>query len=144
MGIASVIDKAGPALVTGITLALLGGAATVTMAWRDLSSTSTVRFSQFATELERLRADFDTFRAPGGRFTKHDGDRLEAQVARLDERLHVQEQRPPRLNPALDEALKQVDEIEHRVTILEQTAAHIRAEQERLCQRLLSCKGTIR
>ena len=144
MGIASVLDKAGPSLATGIVLALLTGAATVVVAWRDLASSSAVRFGNITTELERLRADLDSFRAPGGRFTRHDGDKLEAHVARIDERLHLQESRPPRLNPALDEALKTVDEIEHRVTILEQSVTHIRGEQERLCARLMACKGNAR
>ena len=76
MGIASVLDKAGPALATGIVLALLTGAASAVMAWRDLASASAVRFGNIATELERLRADLDGFRAPGGRFTAHDGQHL--------------------------------------------------------------------
>jgi septal ring factor EnvC (AmiA/AmiB activator) len=139
VGIAAILDKAGPSLASGIVLAILAAAGSSALAWRDLLSTSDVRFSVVTAELERLRAEFDAFRNPGGRFTKHDGDRVEAQIARIDERLHIQEQRPPRLNPALEEAMKTVDDIEHRVTIIEQSVQHISAEQERLCQRLMAC-----
>lgn len=139
MGIAAVLDKAGPALASGIILALLAAAGSSALAWRDLLSTSDVRFSHVNAELERLRADLEAFRSPGGRFTSHDGDRHWQRMDSLDERIRQQEQRPPRLNPALDEAMKDVHEIETRVTIIEQSVQHIRAEQERLCQRLMAC-----
>lgn len=140
MGIASVLDKAGPALATGIVLALLTGAASAVMAWRDLASASSVRFSHIATELDRLRSDLENFRAPGGRFTRHDGDRHWDRMDQLDARIREQENRPPRLNPALDKAMETMSEIEHRLTIAEQRLGHIHEEQERLCQRLQSCK----
>ena len=141
MGIATTLDKAGPALASGIILAILGAGATSAMAWRDLLSTSDVRFSSIAAELDRLRADLDGFRAPGGRFTAHDGDRHWQRMDDIDKRLRDQEQRPPRLNPHLSEVETRVRTLEDRVTKLEFEIAHLEGEQERLCQRLQACKG---
>ncbi len=140
MGIAAVLDKAGPALATGIVLALLTGAASVVVAWRDLSSASAVRFSHIATELERIRADFESFRAPGGRFTKHDGDRLASEIQRLDDRVRAQEMRPPRLNEALVEHEKECKQWHEMIIVHEQQLKHIVIEQSRLCDRLQACK----
>jgi septal ring factor EnvC (AmiA/AmiB activator) len=144
VGIAAVLDKAGPALATGIVLAILTGAASVVVAWRDLSSASAVRFGYVTTELERLRADLESFRAPGGRFTAHDGDRHWQRMDELDKRLREQEMRPPRLNPALDGVATKVNDLERAVDRLEDRLAHIKAEQDRLCERLAACKETRR
>lgn len=139
MGIAAILDKAGPTLATGIVLAFLGAAATSALAWRDLLSTSSVRFSVVTAELERLRGDLENFRAPGGRFTAHDGDRHWQRMDDLDRRIREQETRAPRLNPALDAVKDEVDDLEHRVTILEERVKMIASEQDRLCQRMQSC-----
>jgi septal ring factor EnvC (AmiA/AmiB activator) len=144
VGIAAVLDKAGPALATGIVLAILTGAASVVVAWRDLSSASAVRFGYVTTELERLRADLESFRAPGGRFTAHDGDRHWQRMDELDKRLREQEMRPPRLNPALDGVATKVNDLERAVDRLEDRLAHIKAEQDRLCERLAACKESRR
>ena len=144
MGIAAILDKAGPALATGIVLAVLTGSASVVVAWRDLASTSAVRFSSIATELERLRADFESFRAPGGRFTKHDGDRLQAEIFKLDDRIRAQEMRPPRLNEALDEHIRDCAAWHDMVIGHDKDIKHIMAEQERLCARLQACRGNSR
>jgi hypothetical protein len=144
VGIAAVLDKAGPALATGIVLALLTGAASVVVAWRDLSSASAVRFGYVTAELERLRTDLEGFRAPGGRFTAHDGDRHWQRMDELDRRLREQEMRPPRLNPALDGVAAKVNDLERVVDRLEDRLAHIKAEQDRLCERLAACKETRR
>ena len=141
MGIAAVLDKAGPALATGIVLALLTGAASVVVAWRDLASTSSVRFGYVTAELGQIRAELDSFRAPGGRFTKHDGDRLQEQINRLDDRVRLQEMRPPRLNNDLADVAKRLDAVERQTDVLEERQRHIIAEQERLCQRLQACQG---
>jgi uncharacterized small protein (DUF1192 family) len=140
VGIAAVLDKAGPALATGIVLAILTGAASVVVAWRDLSSASAVRFGYVTTELERLRADLEGFRAPGGRFTAHDGDRHWQRMEELEKRLREQEMRPPRLNPALDGMTAKVADLERSVDRLEDRITYIKAEQERLCDRLAACK----
>ena len=140
MGIASVLDKAGPALASGLILAVLGAAATSALAWRDLLSTSTVRFGSIASELERLRADLDSFRAPGDRFTKHDGERMQAELFKLDERLRAQEMRPPRLNTALEEHERECKHIHDMVLRHEEQLKHIVVEQDRLCSRLQACR----
>ena len=140
MGIASVLDKAGPALASGLILAVLGAAATSALAWRDLLSTSTVRFGSIASELERLRADLGSFRAPGDRFTKHDGERMQAELFKLDERLRAQEMRPPRLNTALEEHERECKHIHDMVLRHEEQLKHIVVEQERLCSRLQACR----
>lgn len=140
MGVDSFLDKLGPPLATGIVLALLGGAATITMAWRDLASSSAVRFGNVTADIERLRADLDSFRAPGGRFTKHDGDRLQEQINRLDDRVRLQETRPPRLNDGLADMSKRVEELQRTVDRLEERLKHLAQEQERICQRLAACR----
>jgi chromosome segregation ATPase len=99
-----------------------------------------VRFSGIAAELERLRADLESFRAPGGRFTAHDGDRHWQRMDDLDKRIREQEMRPPRLNPGLDEVKRDVSELELRVGVLNEQLRHIEQEQDRLCQRLAACK----
>jgi chaperonin cofactor prefoldin len=144
VGIAAVLDKAGPALATGIVLAILTGAASVVVAWRDLSSSSAVRFGYVTSELERLRADLEAFRSPGGRFTKHDGDRMQAELDKLADRLREQEMRPPRLNPALDGVAAKVADLERSVDRLEDRLQQIREEQQRLCDRLAACKESRR
>ena len=144
MGIAATLDKAGPALATGITLAVLSGAATVVVAWRDLASSSAVRFSHITAELERLRGDLDSFRAPGDRFTKHDGERLQAELFKLDERIRAQEMRPPRLNMALEEHEKDCQKTHDMALRHEERIKHIVQEQERLCQRLQACRSNSR
>ena len=142
MGIATVLDKAGPALASGLILAVLGAAATSALAWRDLLSTSTVRFGSIDAEIQRLRTDLDSFRAPGDRFTKHDGERLQLELFKLDERLRAQEMRPPRLNSALDEHERECQRIHDMVLRHEEQMKHIILEQERLCSRLQACKGS--
>ncbi|MCO5762743.1 MAG: hypothetical protein NHG36_14715 [Chromatiaceae bacterium] len=151
MGIAAVVDKAGPALVTGVLLAVLGGAASVVMAWRDLAGTSAVRFEYVAAELGRqrddisaVRRDLDSFRSPGDRFTAADGRRHQELLDGLEKRLREQEMRPPRLNPGLDAALKDIGELELRLGVLTEKLRHIEVEQERLCVRLQACKGAAR
>ena len=144
MGIAAILDKAGPSLASGIVLAILAAAGSSALAWRDLLSTSDVRFSQHAAELERLRADFESFRAPGGRFTKHDGDRLQAEIFKLDDRIRAQEMRPPRLNTALEEHEKDCQHIHDMVLRHEEQIKHIGQEQERLCARLQACRSNNR
>jgi uncharacterized small protein (DUF1192 family) len=99
-----------------------------------------VRFGYVTAELERLRADLESFRAPGGRFTAHDGDRHWQRMDELDRRLREQEMRPPRLNPALDGVAAKVNDLERTVDRLEDRLAHIKAEQDRLCERLAACK----
>ena len=147
MGIAAVLDKAGPALASGIILAVLGGAASVVVAWRDLAGTSSVRFEYVATELSRhrddiaqLRRDFESFRSPGERFTADDGRRHQGLLDGLEKRLREQEMRPPRLNPALDDLGRNVGEIENRLGVMQEKLRHMEAEQERLCQRLQACR----
>ena len=141
MGIAAILDKAGPSLASGVILALLAAAGSSALAWRDLLSTSDVRFSQHTAELERLRADFESFRAPGGRFTKHDGDRLQAEIFKLDDRIRAQEMRPPRLNEALDEHIRDCAAWHDMVIGHDKDIKHIMAEQERLCARLQACRS---
>ena len=144
MGIASVLDRAGPALATGIVLALLTGAASTVVAWRDLSSASAVRFSNITAELERLRADLEAFRSPGGRFTTHDGDRHWQRMDAIEARIREQEMRPPRLNTALDQHEKECQHIHDMVIRHEQQIKHIETEQDRLCARLQACQGNRR
>ena len=141
MGIAAVLDKAGPALASGIILAVLAAAGSSALAWRDLLSTSDVRFGHVNTDLERLRADLEAFRSPGGRFTAHDGDRHWARMDDLDRRLREQEMRPPRLTPGLDKAETRLSDLERRIAAAERSIEHIEAEQERLCTRLAQCRG---
>lgn len=140
MGIAAVLDKAGPALASGLILAILGAAATSALAWRDLLSTSTVRFGTIASELERLRTDLEAFRSPGGRFTSHDGDRHWARIDDIDRRLREQETRAPRLNPALEKAQDKMAEIEHRLIVAESRLERMAHEQDLLCSRIAACR----
>ena len=142
MGIASVLDKAGPALATGIVMAILAGAASTYVAVRSHIDASDVWQSGVERAVSQLRSDLEAFRSPGGRFTTHDGERHWQRMDQLDERIRAQEQRPPRLNPALDDAMKEMREMESRVIVLEQSIRHIVVEQERLCQRLMACKGS--
>lgn len=144
MGIAAILDKAGPALASGIILAVLAAAGSSALAWRDLLSTSDVRFSHVNAELERLRTDLESFRAPGGRFTSHDGDRHWQRMDELDRRVREQEMRPPRLNPALEQTAQAVSDLERRLDVADERMKHIVSEQERLCQRLQACKGNNR
>ena len=118
MGIAAILDKAGPSLASGIILALLGAAATSAMAWRDLSSSSAVRFEYVVTELGKVRAELDSFRAPGGRFTAADG-------ARHDERLRQ-----------LEQFAKLCGEAKVK---LDTELGHMKEQQEQLCSRLQGC-----
>jgi uncharacterized coiled-coil protein SlyX len=103
-----------------------------------------VRFGYVSAELERLRADLEGFRAPGGRFTSGDGERHWKRMDELDARLREQEMRPPRLNPALDGVAVKVNELERAVDRLQDRLEHIKEEQDRLCQRLAACKETRR
>jgi hypothetical protein len=138
------LDRLGPTLATGIILALLGGAATVVVAWRDFASASTVRLGALDTEFARLRADLESFRAPGGRFTVHDGARLQGQLDDHERRLREQETRPPRLNPALNDVLGDVQELKEKCLINTEAIKHILTEQERLCARLRQCDAVPR
>jgi hypothetical protein len=133
------LDRLGPTLAAGIILALLGGAATVVVAWRDFTAASTVRLGALDAEFSRLRADFESFRAPGGRFTRSDGDRHQAILEDHERRLREQEIRPPRLSPALNDVASDVQELKERCLINTETIKHILGEQERLCQRLRQC-----
>jgi uncharacterized small protein (DUF1192 family) len=103
-----------------------------------------VRFGYVTAELERLRADLEAFRSPGGRFTAHDGDRHWQRMDELDRRLREQEMRPPRLNPALDSVATKVNDLERMVDRIEDRLGHIKAEQDRLCERLAACKESRR
>ena len=105
MGIASVLDKAGPALASGIVLALLAAAGTSALAWRDLGSTSVVRWEWVTTQISDLRGEC--------------GER-ERQIAELERRIREQEQRPPRLNPALDAAVEHVHDNRRTLSVLEE------------------------
>ena len=144
MALGDFLDRLGPTLATGIILALLGGAATVVVAWRDFASASTVRLSALDAEFARLRADFESFRAPGGRFTKHDGDRHQAQLDDHERRLREQETRPPRLNSALNDMLGDVQELKEKCLINAEAIKHILTEQDRLCARLRQCDAVPR
>ena len=118
MGIAAILDKAGPSLASGIILALLGAAATSALAWRDLSSASTVRFEYVIAELGKVRAELESFRAPGGRFTAADG-------ARHDERLRQ-----------LEQFAKLCGEAKVK---LDMEVGYVKEQQEQLCSRLQGC-----
>jgi chromosome segregation ATPase len=134
------VDKLGPTLASGIILALLVGTTSTTLAWRDHAASSTVRFSNYDAELAKLRSDLDGFRAPGGRFTKHDGDRLQEQLNDHEKRLREQETRPPRLSPALVDAVDDIKELRDRALICGEALRQLRENQEQLCQRLQGCK----
>lgn len=67
-----------------------------------------------------------------------------------EERIRTQEQRPPRLNSALDELRKQcadldqrLDDCKDRSTVIERDLMHVQKEQasERLCERLRACRA---
>ena len=103
-----------------------------------------MRFGHITAELERLRGDLDSFRAPGDRFTKHDGERLQAELFKLDERIRAQEMRPPRLNMALEEHEKDCQHIHDMALRHEEQIKHIGQEQERLCARLQACRSNNR
>jgi hypothetical protein len=133
------LDKLGPSLATGILLGVLTGTATTLMAWRDHTAASAVRFSGYDTELARLRSDFDEFRKPGGRFTKSDGDSHKAILDDHERRLRDQETRPPRLNPALTDAVDDIKELRDKATLCGEALRHLREDQERLCQRMQGC-----
>ena len=139
MALGDFLDRLGPTLATGIILALLGGAATVVVAWRDFTAASTVRLGILDAEFSKLRADFEEFRRPGGRFTRLDGDRHQAILEDHERRLREQETRPPRLNPALNDVLGDVQELKEKCLINAETIKHILNEQERLCARLRQC-----
>lgn len=133
------LDKLGPTLTTGILLGVLTGTATTLMAWRDHTAASAVRFSGYDAELARLRADLDEFRKPGGRFTRRDGDEHRLILDDHERRLREQETRPPRLNPALVDAVGDIQELRDKVIVCTEALRHTHDEQERLCQRMQGC-----
>lgn len=133
MGVDAFVEKLGPPLATGIVLAILTGAATAIVAWRDHVASSTVRVGHLADDIAALRADFESFRNPGGRFTRHDGDRHWSRMDELDKRLREQESRPPRLNPALDD-------VRVTMTTCTEQMRQVIKEQDRLCERIRACK----
>jgi hypothetical protein len=142
VGIAALLDKAGPTLATGVILALLGAAATSALAWRDLLSTSAVRFGYVTAEIERLRVDFDNFRRPSDRFTRADGDALQRRVDELERRVREQEMRAPRLTPALEKVQDDCESLKEIAITCREKIRHVEAEQEqnRLCQRVQACR----
>jgi septal ring factor EnvC (AmiA/AmiB activator) len=114
VGIATVLDKAGPALASGIVLALLAGATSSALAWRDLQSTSGVRWSWVTEQIANLRGEC--------------GER-HAEIAGLDARIREQETRPPRLNPGLANAETRLNTLEREVSVL---AERIKALEGRI------------
>lgn len=139
MAIGDFFDKLGPPLATGLILALLTAAATALVAWRDHVSASTVQLAYLDDAVSQLRADFNSFRAPGGRFTRTDGDAHKAIIEDHERRLREQETRPPRLNPLLEKTQELVEELQTKVIVHGETLRHITVEQERLCQRIQAC-----
>jgi chromosome segregation ATPase len=133
------LDRLGPTLASGILLAILTAATTAIVVGRDHVAASNVRLGNHDAEIARLRADLESFRAPGGRFTVHDGARLQGQLDDHERRLREQETRPPRLSQALTVAVEDVQELKEKCLINAEAVKHLSSEQERLCQRLRQC-----
>jgi hypothetical protein len=103
-----------------------------------------VRFGHYDADIAKLRSDLESFRAPGGRFTVHDGARLQGQLDDHERRLREQETRPPRLSPALTGAVEDIAELKEKCLINAEAIKHILGEQERLCARLRQCDAAPR
>jgi hypothetical protein len=103
-----------------------------------------VRFGHYDADIAKLRSDLESFRAPGGRFTVHDGARLQGQLDDHERRLREQETRPPRLSPALTGAVEDIAELKEKCLINAEAIKHILTEQERLCARLRQCDAVPR
>lgn len=144
VGVADVLDKAGPGLATAIVMAILAGATTVTVGVHRHIAASDVWRSDFASQLAQLRSDLDGFRNPGARFTAADGERHWQRLDELDRRLRAEEVKPPRLTPAIDGLANKVGDLERGIDRLEERMATLREEQQRLCDRLQACKGAAR
>jgi hypothetical protein len=138
------LDRLGPTLASGILLAILTAATTAIVVGRDHVAASNVRLGNHDAEIARLRADLESFRAPGGRFTVHDGARLQGQLDDHERRIREQETRPPRLSPALTGAVDDIAELKEKCTICGEAIKHITSEQDRLCQRLRQCDAAPR
>jgi uncharacterized coiled-coil protein SlyX len=121
----SFIDRLGPTLTSGLLVAFLSAASLGAISIRDLVITTNVDNAYVKGELDRIRSDLNGFKAPGGRFTKEDGDRHQNKLDELERRIREQETRPPRLNPALEKLEEKVHAIEDK--------------QSELCQRLKDC-----
>lgn len=105
MGIAAVLDKAGPALASGIILAVLAAATSAALAWRDLQSTSGVRWSWVTEQISDLRGECG---------------KRESQLADLERRIREQETRPPRLGSGLEAAIEHVHDNRRTLSVLEE------------------------
>ena len=89
-------------------MAFLSAASLGVVALRDLVVTTDVELTHVKSELSRLRTDCETARNG------------------LDERLRIQEIRPPRVGPEVQELHKKLHEIE--------------LKQAELCERLKDCR----
>jgi hypothetical protein len=118
VGVDTFIEKAGPTLATGIVLAILAGATSVTLAWRDYVAASREQLIQLRADHERLRAEFAEFRQPGDRFTASDGARHEQRIGKLEGQC--------------SECITSRAEVMLRLQ-------HMEREQEMLCKRVQGC-----
>ncbi len=119
MGVDSFIEKAGPTLATGIFLAILAGATSVVVAWRDHVATSREQLIQLRADHERLRNEVVEFRRPGDRFTAADGSRHEQRINKLD-------QQCTECNAARTELMLRLQ--------------HVEQELKEICLRARNCK----
>ena len=134
--IRSIFEKAAAVILA----ASITGGAVALASLRDSVVAGSVTHDGLRADVERLRTELDAFRNPGGRVTAHDGDRHWSAIMDIDKRLREQEMRPPRLNPALEKAKEDLSEVISRVRDIERRAEYIAKEQDRLCERLRSCK----
>lgn len=134
------IDRLGPTLTSSLVVTGLAALTVGAVAVRDLVLASTNELAHLSADVGKLRDDIERFKAPGGRFTSHDGDRHWSRMDDLDKRLREQESRPPRLSPELREAMGELRDMEHDMTTAKTQIQHILTEQGRLCERVRACK----
>ena len=118
MGVDAFVEKLGPTLTSALVITVGSGVVYGAVAIRDLVVVAINDVAHLTTELNRIRADLDSFRRPGDRHTKAEGL---IQDARLD---------------ALEQKVEKCGESRAEVV---QRLAHIEKEQDRVCQRIAPC-----
>lgn len=115
----SFLDRLGPTLTSALVITIGSGVVYGAVAVRDLVVVATNDLLHISAELNRLRADLDSFRKPGDRHTKAEGNIQ-------DQRLDALEQRVQQCGESKAEVITRLD--------------HIEREQDRLCQRIAPCQ----
>lgn len=115
----SFFDRLGPMLSSGLVVTIGSALVIGAVAVRDLVVVASNDIEHLAADVARLRQDLDTFRAPGDRFTKHDGERLAGEI---------------------DELRNSLGTCRERIGVTERELETARRERDRLCDRVQACR----